>query len=628
VTRSLRSLIAITCFVAFAGACTESTPTDPPAIVGSTSTIPPTTQQVATSPPPSSADEDPIRTVTDTITLSLLQHDPELVTDLGAAAVVGVAHQDQLNDASVARTAAMAQVARDGIDQLDGLTMETMAAPDRLSIAILREYLEDAIVLSTFPLHDYPVSFITGAPANFIEFMTDVHPITTEADVKDYVRRLGAFGKQIDQLIAGLEERADAGMVPPQRSLDIARFQIDAAIGHGDAATHELVTDLEARVTALKDIEPAAAKGYVARAEAAVRGMVMPAFERLDRAIRSLDGRSDAESGVWAMPDGDAYYEAILRHHTSLDISPGAVHDLGLAEVERVRSELTAALSELGYEAENDFGAAVRAAAGDAGSYPTTSEQERADVFAEAVELIAAADTALAPQFGLRPSADLVVARPREGREGGAGAYYRPPPIDASRPGTYYLSLGGESIPLLTFPTTTYHEGVPGHHVQLSIQRNLENLPLHQRVFTHTGFVEGWALYAERLAAEAGLYDNDARANLGRLQMELLRAGRMVADTGIHHHRWTRSEAIDYLTELGFDPSQSVAEVDRYIVWPGQGPSYLMGMITILGLRDAAHEALGRRFDVAKFHDAVLGAGSVPLDLLDDVVQQWVDRLG
>jgi uncharacterized protein (DUF885 family) len=177
----------------------------------------------------------------------------------------------------------------------------------------------------------------------------------------------------------------------------------------------------------------------------------------------------------------------------------------------------------------------------------------------------------------------------------------------------------------LTFPTTTYHEGIPGHHFQLSIQRSLDGLPLHQRAFTHTGFAEGWALYAERLAAENGLYEDDGWGNLGRLQMELLRAARMVVDTGIHRHRWTRSEGIDYLTELGFDPGQAASEVDRYVVWPGQAPSYLMGMLTILDLRRQAREALGPAFDMAEFHDTILGSGSVPLDLLDEVVEQWVD---
>ncbi len=627
-TRLSRSILAITCLVAFAVACTQANADDPLAQVTQSGSAPSTQQTTSTPPPTSAVATNPIRAVTDSITISLLRHDPELVTDLGASAVIGSAHQDQLNDASIIRTEVLAEIARDGIGQLDAIDVETATPSDRLGIAILRDYLQDIVVMSAYPLHDYPVSFITGAPANFIEFMSDVHPVTNAADVEDYVLRLAAFGRQVDQLIIGLEQRAAAGLLPPQRSLDIARFQIDAAIGHSDAAGHPLVADLQTRVVALENIEPSAAKGYVANAEAAVRGLVIPAYERLDEAIRELAGRSATEAGVWALPEGDAYYDAVLRHHLSLDISPERVHELGIAEVERVRSELAAALVEMGYAAEDDFAAAMATATRDAGTYPTTSESERAAVFAAAVTLSQAADSALAPQFGLRPSVDLVVARPREGREGGSGAYYRPAPIDGSRSGIYYLSMGGASLPLLTFPTTTYHEGVPGHHFQLSIQRSLEDVPLHQRVFTHTGFVEGWALYAERLAAEAGLYEGDAWGNLGRLRMELLRAARMVVDTGIHRHRWTRTDGIDYLTDLGFDPDRAAAEVDRYIVWPGQAPAYLVGMITILDLREKARETLGDRFDVAEFHDTILGAGSVPLDLLDDAVDQWVFGIG
>lgn len=560
--------------------------------------------------------------VVDSITISLLRHDPELVTELGAAAVVGSKHQNQLNDLSVANTEAKAETARDALARLDELGPGN---PEGLSVAILRAHLEDIVAVSGFPLHDYPVSFITGAPANFIEFMTDVHPIRNESDVEDYVLRLIAFGRQADQLIAAIERRREEGLLPPQRSLEIARFQIGAAIGRGDAGSHPLVTDLQTRVLPLKEIDAAAARGHIARAEAAVRGIVIPAFERLDLTIQGLDGRPESESGVWAMPNGDAYYDTILRHHLSLDISPEAVHEIGLGEVERVVADLASALNAMGYNVDGDLAAALAAARTDAGVYPTTSEPERAEVFASAVALSSSAQAAMSSQFGLRPTADLVVARPREGREGGSGAYYRPPPLDASRPGTYYLSMGGESFPLLTFPTTTYHEGIPGHHFQLSIQRSLDGLPLHQRAFTHTGFAEGWALYAERLAAENGLYEDDGWGNLGRLQMELLRAARMVVDTGIHRHRWTRSEGIDYLTELGFDPGQAASEVDRYVVWPGQAPSYLMGMLTILDLRRQAREALGPAFDMAEFHDTILGSGSVPLDLLDEVVEQWVD---
>lgn len=626
-TRFTRSFIAITGLVALAGACSQAEPSDP--LDSATTALVATqgTETTTTLPLQPAVPDDPVTATMDAVTAALLRHDPELVTDLGAGSIVGAERHDRLKDASVSGLAAETATARGGLQELDAIDQASLTPGTRLSVTVLRDHLEDVVARGKYPLHDYPVSFITGAPANFIEFMTDVHPITNENDVEDYGLRLIAFGTQIEQIISGIEARAEAGMIPPQRSLDIARFQINAAVGRGDPASHPLVTDLAARLAPLEQIDAAAANGHLAKAEAAVGGIVIPAYERLDKVIRNLDGRAGVDSGVWAVADGDAYYETMLRHHLSLDVTADEVHSRGLDEVNRVRSELASALTEMGYPADTSFVAAIQAARREAGSYPTGSEPERAEVLSRAVELSNAAALALSDQFGLRPTADLVVARPREGREGGSGAYYRAPPIDGSRPGTYYLSMGGPTFPLLTFSTTTYHEGVPGHHFQLSIQRTLAQLPLHQRAITHSGFAEGWALYAERLAAEAGLYDDDPWGNIGRLQMELLRATRMVVDTGIHHHRWSRQEAIEYMVDLAFIEDQAEAEVDRYIVWPGQAPAYMMGMLAILEAREAAVEILGDRFDPTGFHDAILSVGSVPLELLDDVVRDWVAGL-
>jgi uncharacterized protein (DUF885 family) len=229
--------------------------------------------------------------------------------------------------------------------------------------------------------------------------------------------------------------------------------------------------------------------------------------------------------------------------------------------------------------------------------------------------------------FSSRPVSPIKVQRPRPGREGVGGAYYRPPAVSADRPGIYYLGLGGASFPLDTYATTNYHEAVPGHHFQLALQRESEELPLLQRAATFTGYAEGWALYAERLAAEAGLYADDPLGDIGRLRMELLRAARAVADTGIHALGWSRDEAVAYLVGLGFAKPWAESEVDRYIVWPGQAPSYLIGKLEILRLRDEARASLGDDFDLAGFHDALLRHGSVPLEVLPLAVEAWVDGI-
>ncbi len=259
---------------------------------------------------------------------------------------------------------------------------------------------------------------------------------------------------------------------------------------------------------------------------------------------------------------------------------------------------------------------------------PTTSESQRAAVLERTQDTVAEAARTFESLFAVKPAAELQVVRPRPGREGGSGAYYRSPPLDGSRPGIYYLSLGGAEFRVLTMDTTTYHEAIPGHHFQLSVQRESVDLPLHQRAFDFTGYAEGWALYAEHLAANEGLYEDDPLANVGRLWMEMLRAARMVVDTGIHWDGWSRDKAIRYMTDLGFDRGQATAEIDRYIVWPGQAPAYLVGMLEIQRLAEKAAAGLGEEYDIVGFHDALLSHGSVPLDLLEDVVDMWVAEVG
>ena len=428
------------------------------------------------------------------------------------------------------------------------------------------------------------------------------------------------------ELIDAVEQLEESGLVPSERSLGIARWQIGAFIGDGNAEAHPLVVDFKDRIAALNGEDHTWAAGIGARAEAAVRNL-FPVMEELDRAAALIDGRSDETPGVTYLPGGDEYYAAVLQHYLSIDMTPQEVHEVGLEQVARLRVELTGVLSDLGYDVEQSFAQAIRQAASDAGAMPTTNEPERAAVLERSQETVAEAARAFDSSFTVKPSAELLVVRPRPGREGGSGAYYRSPSLDGSRPGIYYLSLGGSEFEELTMDTTTYHEGIPGHHFQMAIQRESTDLPLHQRAFDFTGYAEGWALYAERLAAYEGMYEDDPLGNVGRLRMELLRAARMVVDSGIHWAGWSRDEAIVYLTDLGFAMERATAEVDRYIVWPGQAPAYMVGMLEISGLAEKAQRELVEDYDTMGFHDALLSHGSVPLALLEDSIDLWIETV-
>ncbi len=606
---------------ALLAACTSTPTVDTtaietmPAPVSTTGSRPPTTAPVL--------EPTDFRSVADEITRSLLVMQPELVTDLGAGEVIGFDANHLLSDLSPRGRQELVTAAADGLAALDGYAITALDAEEQLSAEILRWYLEDIVTMAQYAGLENPVNYITGVHAGFAEFMADVHPINSEQDAEDYVDRLIGFRLQVMDLIDAVERMGESDLVPSERSLGIARWQIGNFLGDGDAESHPMVVDFKDRVAALVGEDQRWAAGIGARSEAAVRNL-FPVMEDLDAAVARLDGLSDQAPGLVHLPGGEEYYAAVLRHHLGIDMSPQGVHEAGLEQVERLRIELTGALGDLGYAAEQDFASAMRQAKSDAGAMPTTSEPQRAAVLEMTQQTVAEAARAFEDLFTLKPAAEVQVMRPRPGREGGSGAYYRSPPLDGSRPGIYYLSLGGLEFGLLTMDTTTYHEGIPGHHFQLSVQRESQHLPLHQRAFDFTGYAEGWALYAEWLAANEGLYEDDPLGNVGRLRMELLRAARMVVDTGIHWAGWSRDQALGYMTELGFGTDRATAEVDRYIVWPGQAPAYLVGMLEIKRLADRASAELGEDYDIVGFHDAVLSHGSVPLELLDEVVDLWI----
>ncbi len=306
-------------------------------------------------------------------------------------------------------------------------------------------------------------------------------------------------------------------------------------------------------------------------------------------------------------------------------MTPENMHVWGLEEVERVRLELDGALTAMGYDT-SDLNRAIDQAISDAGRVSLATADDRQAFLDVNTRIVAEAYVAFADMFSLLPEAEVIIRRPAPSREGGSGAYYRNPDLAGERPGIYYLPMGGSDRTAHDFKTTTYHEAVPGHHFQLALQAESAN-PLHQRAVVFSGYAEGWALYAERIAFEAGLYKADPYGNIGRLQLELLRAARVVTDTGIHAMRWTRAEAIEYHQEATALPEQwSSSEVDRYIVWPGQAPGYLLGMDAILEARAESEVTLGDAFDIAGFHDAVLRHGSLPLPLIEQAVSAWAVR--
>lgn len=341
-----------------------------------------------------------------------------------------------------------------------------------------------------------------------------------------------------------------------------------------------------------------------------------------------MQSKATTDDGVWKLPDGASYYRYQLKQMTTTDLAPEEVHQIGLSEVARIKKEMQAILLSQGYaDSTKALGAIIQELNKEARFLFPENDQGRAMILAEYNRILEEISGGLDDVFDVRPKAGLEVKRVPEFREEGApGAYYNRPAIDGSRGGIFYENLRKvhETVKY-GMKTLAYHEGIPGHHFQIAIQSELEGMPIFRTIGLFTAYIEGWALYTEQLAWELGFYENDPFGNLGRLQAEMFRAVRLVVDTGIHYKKWTREEAIEYMVlNTGMTTTEVVTEIERYIVIPGQACAYKIGMLKILELRERAKLELGDRFDLKQFHNVVLKNGAVPLDILEEIIDSYI----
>ena len=383
------------------------------------------------------------------------------------------------------------------------------------------------------------------------------------------------------------------------------------AMTYGPARSSDYYTTFRDRLQRIEGLEPSTREDLLASAEDAIDQVVLPAYRGLYDAMVALRAKAPAQIGFARVPEGKAYYDAILRHYTGTNLTAQEIHDLGLREVERLRLEIRTAADALGYGGSGSM-ESIFAFAADGGG-----ELRGPEILTEYTRLVEASKSTSLAVFETLPETDVIVI------EHPIGGFYQSAPRDGSRPAVFGASTqGGQDR--YTMPTLTYHETIPGHHLQIAGAQELP-LSLLQNEETFLGFSEGWALYAERLAWELGWYEDDAYGNLGRLQFEMMRAARLVVDTGIHALGWGNAQAMDvYREATGKDARSAQFDIYRYAVWPGQATSYMVGMLRILKLRDAVQEAHGDDFDLKGFHAAVLGQGGIPLEVLETVI---TDRL-
>ncbi|MBO6765328.1 DUF885 family protein [Maricaulis sp.] len=510
----------------------------------------------------------------------------------------------------------------------DSFDYDALDADARVSYRVFEYLQETGIRQYEFRDQNYVFTQMFGPHTGMPTLLISQHRIENADHAEAYIRRLEGLGPVLDTLIARADERAEAGVLPP-------RFAFDYLIGNTQAlitgapfddsgSESPLLADFRGKVEAL-DIDQDAKDDLIARATEALESSVSLAYRRLIDMFERHAEMTDTRDGAWKLPRGQAYYESQLASFTTLpDLSPQEVHDIGLAEIDRIHGEMRAIMDQVGFEGSlQDFFEFMRT---DEQFYLPNTDEGRAEYIAGANAIFDRVRTVLPDYFDTMPEAPLVVREVEAFRAAGSpSAFYNSPALDGSRPGIYYANtLNMRNLPTYQMETLAYHEGIPGHHFQLALAQEREGTPMFQRLLYLSAFGEGWALYAESLGKEMGLF-TDPYQDFGRLAYELWRAGRLVVDTGIHSLQWSREDAIDYLmANTSFTEEEIVREVERYIVWPGQATSYKIGQMRIRDLRDYAREELGEDFDWGEFHDVVLTNGSLPLPVLTELVNDYV----
>ncbi len=501
-----------------------------------------------------------------------------------------------------------------------------------LSFDLLEQALENDIEDYQWRLYNYPVNQMFGRHSSVVSLLINQHKISSIDDAEAYISRLNGVSVLFEQLIAGIEARTAANIVPPRFVFPhVIRDSQNIIKGapFDDGEPSALLADFSAKLDQLAKMESAhlsdAEKAtLLASATAALLGSVQPAYQSLIAHLTELEATANNDDGVWKWKNGDSYYNVALKRTTTTDLTADEIHNIGLAEVDRIQGEMRVIKEQVGFE--GDLKAFMAFMRDDPQFYYANDAAGKARYLSEATELIDSMKLRLDELFMTQPKADLKVKAVEAFREQSAGkAFYQRPSEDGARPGLYYANLYDMmAMPTYQMEALAYHEGIPGHHMQLAIQQELEQVPKFRKFGGYTAYIEGWGLYSEFLPKEIGMY-SDPYSDFGRLAMELWRACRLVVDTGIHNQRWTRAKAIQYYSDNTPNAlSDAVKMVERHVVMPSQATAYKIGMLKILQLRQSAKTALGEGFDIRAFHDQILKYGPLPLNVLEAKIDAWV----
>ncbi len=522
---------------------------------------------------------------------------------------------DALTDISQAYVLETYELYAQILEALLGYDRESLTADQQLNYDIYAWLLEDVLEGEAYARYAYPVThFITGVQYQLINFFTDIHPVTDLDNAQGYITRLSQVDTKFEQVVDNMKLSEQAGIITPRFILQWSLGDItDIAQSH--PKNTPFYTSFAEKVNALDNISADDKSALLQSAESEIEKSVIPGFRALAAYLEDLQNRAPTDDGIWQFPGGEAYYAYQVKHFTTTGMSPDKILQKGLDELERIHTEMRNVFDQLGYPADESLPALYERVAEDGGMLYGE------EIVSGYEAIIEDAKTRSEQVLDLQPAANVIVI------PGSSGGYYIGPSVDGSRPGAFYAAVAG-SEPRYGMASLAYHEAVPGHHTQIALALEMD-LPSFRRGSLFTAYVEGWALYAEKLMAETGVYADDPYGDLGRLQYEAFRAARLVVDTGIHAGRWTFDQAVDFMVaNTGMHKRQMQFEVARYIAWPGQALAYKIGMDEILRLRAKAEEELGDEFDIREFHNIILGNGAVPLEILERIVDEYIATNG
>ena len=576
------------------------------------------------------AENPALKAVIDSITTTILKDSPETCTSLTVPEVLaGGPYKGRVSDMSAAAETARNQRVARWIADLEKIKPETLNRADRITHAVVLSSSRHTAAGAPFGYgsagygapNPYLISQSSGTYFGMPNFLDSEHVVKTKADAEAWIARVEGFNGQMGHEVERVKADAAKGIIPPNFIIDRTLGQLRTFL---KTPAKETVL-VEGLMRKAKD----AGLDFAALGDACaklVAEKILPSYAAQVALMEDLRTQSTSEAGVWKLPRGDAYYQAALGYWTTTKMTPNEVHELGLDLVRSFGSQMDEGLKTLGMTS-GTVGARMAALGKDPKYLYPNTDAGREQLLTELTAQMARLEGRLPEVFATFAKADCAIKRvPASLEEGAPGGYYQSPAPDGSRPGAYYINLRDTAAwPKWSLPTLTYHEAQPGHHLQISLAQEAHHLPfMRSKILWFGVYGEGWAMYAEQLAEELGMYEGDVAGRLGYAQSAAFRAARLVVDTGIHAKKWTKEQAVNYMLEATGDTRESiVAEIERYCVWPGQATSYMVGKTNLIRLRTDAKTALADKFDLKAFHDKVLQEGPMPLDVLDSIIGDW-----